>query len=246
MTTGDYIPNGRGAFDDWQDNLVTQANSFIPTWGLPTAATAEWTLLTNTPGKKKKRWEAAWAIVKTKVFTRPQEEELIEARKDYESGHRDDPNDTSLRLFIARYIRNNPRVTGPQKLAMGLPVPDEVISPSTDTQSKSPGSELSGKVRQGEHLIQHSDVLIEGQISKALPEGVKCIQIFIAYTEAAVTVAPPKSAFVYDGEVKRGKYNRVFDEAQEGKRAWYYARMLFSGKIPTYGPPSPVWNAVIM
>ena len=246
MPNVDYIPKANADFDPWQENLITQATAFIPSWALPTYATAEFTLLTATAGKKKMRWDAAWAVVKTKEFTHSQEVEMVEARKDYESGIKKDDTDTSLRLFIARHIRFNPKVTHAQKAAMGLTIPDVVTSETSPELSKAPQAALLGSVKSAEHLMQHSEVGVPGQKSKAKGEGVENIQIFMVITEVSVTTTPNLKDFGYVGIVKRGKFTFTFEPSQVGKRAWYYARVMFKGKSESYGPPSEYWHAVIM
>jgi hypothetical protein len=167
------------------------------------------------------------------------------ARKDYEFGKKTDPTDTSLRLFISRYIRNNPMVTVDQKRDIGITVPDDIKTPTSNINSKISENELSSKVKTMAHLIHYNTVTYAGQNSKAKGEGVDEIEIFIAFTTADVKVPPPLSEFKYDGEVKRGLYTREFAPEQEGMRAWYYARLRIKGKKITFGPPSEPWSAII-
>ena len=68
----------------------------------------------------------------------------------------------------------------------------------------------------------------------------------MALTELSVTVAPALSAFGYIGVVQGGLFTQIFDITQEGKRAWYYARFMYKGKMITYGPPCTIWNAIVM
>ena len=243
ITKKDFIPGPNGKFDDFQKTLVAAMTAHMSTWGLPTAATAEFTLLTATAGKKKLRWEDAWEIVKTKSFTHAQEVEMLAARKDYESGRPDDPTDTSIRLFLTRYVRNNPRVTDEQKAEMGLIIPDLVKTLSTHIFV---GNNLVGTVSWGEHLVHHNEVLVPGQESKAKGEGVENIHVFIAFTAASVTVAPALDKFVFDGMVKNGKYERAFNVEQEAMRAWYFVRLMLKGKNGQYSVPSEIWQSVIM
>ncbi len=237
------IPRANGKFDDFQKTLIAFILANMAGWGLPTAATAEFTLLSNTAGKKKLRWDVIWAIILTKVFTHPQEVELKAARKDYESGRPDDPTDTSIRLFLNRYIRYNPKVTDEQKAEMGLIIPDLVKTLSTHIFV---GNNLVGTVSWGEHLVHHNEVLVPGQLSKAKGDGVENIHVFIAFTAASVTVVPSSDKFVFDGMVKNGKYERVFAQEQEAMRAWYFVKMMMKGKKGQYSAPSDVWQSVIM
>ena len=246
MSGKDFIPASNRVFNDWQGNFVTVAHGYFPDWDLPPAADTEWGKLVTVPGNKQTRWKNAWNIVSTGEFTRSQEVEMLKARASYESGHKDDPGDTSLRLFIKRYIRYNPRVTDAQKQEMGLLVPDEVISQTSPELAKSEEAGLLGKVASAQHLLQISEVTIPGQKSKAKGQGVEDIQVFIAFTDATTTTPPDIKDFAYDGVVLRGKYKRNFETSQVGKKAWYYARVMIKGKTRTYGPPSEFWSAVIM
>jgi hypothetical protein len=243
---GDYIPGGLAEFDAWQSNFVDVFNYILSGLTVLPAVVAEWELLTQTPGVKKIRWDNAWSIVKTKEFKHSQETELLSALRDYISGNRSDVSDTSLRLFIARYIRFNPAITKEQKKQMGLTVPKDKNSNTSDTGAKLSGIEIDGIVRKSTHLHHYNDVKVAGQRSNAKPEGVENIQVFIAFTDVSVKTAPAISAFAYDGVVKCGKYVREFDAAREGMRAWYYARVMIKGKTATYGPPSVIWSAMIM
>jgi hypothetical protein len=246
MASKDFIPGPNGDFDNFQDNFVSVVNTYISTWDLPTGAAAEWAALTSATVNKKKRWTDAWAIVKTKNFTKAEEAEMLQARKEYESGHKEISTDTSLRLFITRYIRNNPKVSVQQKVEMGLTKPDEVITDTSPELSKSVEAVLEGKVVGGAHLWQRSKVTNPTQTGLAKGEGVAEIQVFIAFTEATETTAPESKNFAYDGTVSRAYYKRTFDPSQEGLKAWYYARAMYKGKVKTYGPPSAYWSAVVM
>jgi len=243
MATKPSIPRANGKFDDFQNTLMALIAAYMSTWGLPVAAIAEFALLATTAGKKKLRWDDAWAIVKTKTFTHPQEVEMLAARKDYESGRRDDPNDTSIRLFLSRYIRHNPRVTNEQRSEMGLFVPDLA---KTHSLHEFVGNNLVGTVSWGEHLVHHNEVLVPGQESKAKGDGVENIHVFIAFTESSVKEAPALGKFVFDGIVKNGKYQRVFSPEQEAMRAWYFVKMMMKGKNGKYSAPSEIWQSVIM
>jgi hypothetical protein len=246
MSGINFIPAPNGKFNDWQKNFTTVAPGYFTGWGLPTAASDEWDALVTDPGNKQQRWITAYNIVSSGEFTHSQEVEMLDARNSYESGRPDDPDDTSLRLFIKRYIRYNPRVTKAQKQVMGLLVPDEVITQTSPDLAKSEEAGLMGKVASAQHLLQNSEVTVPGQKSKAKGEGVEEIQVFLAFTDATTTTPPDLKDFAYDGTVTWGKYKRNFDPSQVGKKAWYYARVMIKGKTKTYGPPSEYWNAVVM
>ena len=246
MSGKDFIPGANGKFNDWQKTFTTVAPGYFAGWDLPTAANTEWDALVTDPGNKQERWKKAWDIVSSGEFTHSQEVEMLEARDSYESGRPDDPNDTSLRLFIKRYVRYNPRVTNAQKQEMGLIVPDEVITQTSSEIATSEEAVLTGKVVSAQHLLHYNEVMVAGQQSRAKGEGVEEIQVFIAFTDADILIAPDLKEFAYDGTVSRGKYKRSFEPSQVGKKAWYYARLMIKGKTKTYGPPSEFWNGMVM
>ena len=95
------------------------------------------------------------------------------------------------------------------------------------------------------HLSHVNMVDFDDQESHAKPAGVKDIQIFIIITDADVAETPALDTFSYAGTTSGGRYKHTFTDAQEGKRAWYYARFVFTGKVPTYGTPSKVWDGII-
>lgn len=243
MSKKDYIPTSDSEFFDFQDTFVSVVNTNKAGWDFSPTADTEWTLLTNTVGVKKKLYDDTWSIVKTGSFTRPERLAFLNARQSYESGKMYDPTDTSIRLFISRYIRNNKLVTIEQKAAMGLTIPDEVKTPSTPP---SEGNLLVGSVKSATHLAHHNEIGVPGQDSKAKEDYVENIHVFIAFTDASVKTAPDEKEFVYDGIVKYGVYDRNFAAEQEGKRAWYFAKVMSKGKGGSYGPPSSTWNGVIL
>ena len=245
MAYKNYIPRPDSAFNLWQNNFVTKANVYIVGWALSATALTEWQLLTNTPGKKKLEWDEAWRKVATGQFESHHTVRKTYARKSYESGRRTQAHDTSLRLFIARYVRNNPQVTTEQKANLGLTIPDMIKTPhpGVDAASKSIG--LLGAVKDIKHLMHRSSVTTPGAESRGLAYGVDGIEVHMAFTEATCKQSPPVSEFKFDGEVKYGLYARQFDVEQECLRAWYVARKRFKGKKKTYGPFSTPWSALI-
>ncbi|MEI6122435.1 MAG: hypothetical protein WCQ95_02285 [Bacteroidota bacterium] len=243
MGTPSFIPRPMLDFDAWQINFVAVANIHMSTWGLPTVATAEWTLLTTTPLKKKLRWDAIVAIVASGEYKHSDEVEMVKARRDYENGMKESDDDTSLRLFIARYIRFNIKVTPRQKTAMGLTVPDDnktMVAPQPSN------NDLALKVKSATHLYHNLGVTRAEQKSRAMPEGVAAIQLFMALTEVSVKIAPAIEEFAYVGLVKRGLYTKEFEQEQEGKRAWYFVRMMYKGEKETYSAPSLILPALVM
>ncbi len=244
-----FIPRPIGEFDDFQRKFYKIVTDNFTAWGLDTNtdATGEWKTLTLTPGppiSKKVRFENAWAIVNTKKFYDSDELELKEARHSYESGDRNNIADTSIRIFINRYIRFNPKVTNKQKMDMGLTIPDITITPTTDTNEKITGTEIIGTIKKSGHLSQTSQVTIVGRKSKAKEKGVDRIGVYMAITEAKAG-QPELSAFQYVGDVSRGLYTHTFEPLEEGMRAWYYAVKVLKGRTKIIGKPSKVWSGVI-
>ncbi|MEI8204803.1 MAG: hypothetical protein WCH34_17420 [Bacteroidota bacterium] len=245
MPSKDFVPHKNSLFDNWQENLVNVANDCKEAWGLSNRALGEWELLTNTSGKKKKRWETIWAVVSSKNFTHSDETELLSARKDYESGNKNNPDDTSLRIFISRYIRFNKNVTVKQKEKMGLTIPKATRSKTLVVDENQLAGNLSGRVIKNMNHCHVSEIGVPGRKSKALEEGVKSIQVFIAFTPPDVKVAPPIKEFNYDGVADVGKHIHIFEADMGLTRVWYYARREFKEKKNTYGPPSIPWSALI-
>ena len=245
MSNVDFIPSANGPFDDWQDNFVKKVNTYKSGWHWAPDTDTEWTLLTADTASKKSTFVIAWAKVKTKQFEHHDEVALTKARHEYESGHPDVPADTSLRIFISRYIRNNPYVTDEQKSDIGIKIPDTVISPNQEANVKLAEPELVGSIKGMEHLKHIIQINYKGKKKFAKEKGVAEISIFIAFTAADVKTAPPISAFKYDNEAARGRYVRVFTDDQEGMRAWYYVCRRYKGKMKTFGPPSVIWGSVI-
>ena len=238
----DFIPRKDQDFDPWQINLVEVANTNKSSWGWSAAADTEWTLLTATAGQKKKRFDDVWDIVKSGEYTAADKLELKIARKSYKSGLPDNIEDTSIRIFINRHIRYNPLVTDKQKKQLGMHVKESgKATPAIPVEGQ-----LTGKIVKSEHLYQKSKVEVTGKIGVGLEERVKEIQIFIILTTIDVKISPALKDYDFDGIIGRGLYPRSFDSADEGKRAWYYARKVFKGKNGNYGLPSDPWNEIII
>jgi hypothetical protein len=245
MVRKDFIPHPDIDFNNWQNNFVSRANVYMPGWDLTATALAEWQLLTNTAGKKKDNWDHAWPKVASRVFDQVDTLRKNEARKAYEFGFRNDAKDTSLRLFISRYLRNNPLVTDEQKAELGLRVPDLIKTPSPDADGAGPLVAFDGCIAGMKHLMQRSSVMTFGTKHKGLDKGVDGIEVYLVITDASVKECPDAKEFTMDGEVKRGYYVRGFDAEQEGMRAWYMARKRFKGRKKTYGPFSYPWSGLI-
>ena len=243
MPTNDFIPSKNHEFNNFQNTFVDFVNLNIAIWDLTDTAIAEWALLTNTPGQKKMRWDDAWQISRAGNSNRSQNIELKAARKAYESGDKTNPEDTSIRLFINRYLRNNVKVTVKQKADMGLTIPDELKVKASEIISS---SKMVGSVTVARHLFQRSTITVPGRKSKAKSPGIESLVVFIAFTDAQTHVEPEITKFSFDGTVKRGLYDRTFDPEQEGLRAWYFVRALKKGRVQKYEPPSKMWSAVIM
>jgi hypothetical protein len=240
-----FIPAAVAMFHQWQETFVKTVTLYKSGWGWTPAIDAEWLLLTDTAGKKKKKWDAIYDIIATTDFKPSDEVAMMAARKDYEFGKKTDPADTSLRIFITRYIRNSPLVTVEQKRQMGLTVPDDTLTATSDFNAKISGVDLEGSAKSKSHLVQKSLVIVPGQKSKAKGEGVDAIEVFMAIAEASVKTAPAIKDFQLVGEVKRGVFTHTFLSEQEGMRAWYFVRRRIKGKVKTYGPPSVTWSKLI-
>ncbi len=245
MSNLDFIPRSDYSFDSWQINFVKKVNELKSSWNLSAAALTEWTLLTETPGTKKKEWDSVWAIVSSRLFDKADTQRKKDACRSYESGNKNNPQDTSLRFYINRYIRYNPLVTNDQKVEMGLRVPDTIKTPSPGFTASGLDPSVLGAVKAMHHLIQTSQVITPGANHRGLDKGVEAIEIYLYVAETTAKVAPPIRDFDLVGEVKNGWYTHRFDPEQEGMRAWYIARKRFKGRKRTFGPFSEPWSGLI-
>ena len=150
----DFIGRSDADFDDWQDNFVAKVNLNKATWNLSEAALDEWTFLTVTAGDKKAEWVLRWAKVKSGEFTHSDVVYKDSARRSYESGDVNNPADTSLRIFINRYIRFNPLVTDGQKAEIGITIPDEQKTPAPGVDGSNVLREVAGQLLKNEHLCK--------------------------------------------------------------------------------------------
>jgi hypothetical protein len=236
----DFIPAAMLEQAEWEASFFSGVNYYKSGWNWDTDTSTEWTNLTT----KRQRYLNAWTKIRTGSFLHSDEVEFLEARKDYFSGNRFNPADTSVRIFITRHIRNNPLVTNEQKRAIGITVPATTIVPTTPENARIE-VECIGRVKFMKYLQHYLAISEPGATSIAKGKGIAEISVFIAFTEASVKVSPALNAYQYDGPVKRGAYKRDFTPEQEGLRAWYIVRKKLAGKNAAYGPPSEPFSAII-
>ena len=74
------------------------------------------------------------------------------------------------------------------------------------------------------HLFHQLLITALGKEGRAKEEGVKEIQVYVAYT-AANEVAPDLESFNYKGDVSRGLATITHTDANLGQKAWYIARV---------------------
>jgi len=74
------------------------------------------------------------------------------------------------------------------------------------------------------HLFHQLLITALGKEGRAKEEGVKEIQVYVAYT-AANEVAPDLESFNYKGDVSRGFATITHTDANLGQKAWYIARV---------------------
>ena len=246
----DFIPRPNHLFDSWQGNFVIQVNAFKSGWNWNSDATAEWADLTSAPavlpalyGNKQAAWIGYWAIVKSKEFKHSDDVNMKQARKSYESGEPKNLADTSIRIFISRYISRNKNVTPGQKQAMGLTLDSNAISHATgDPTERTIGTGITLGLKKQIHNLQEIDVTYPGTKSKAKRKHIKELMMYCLILPA--TAAKPLfSALLYVGDVKRGNYKAQYTDAQEGFKAWYgVVEKTTKGKL---GVPSAVFGVVI-
>ncbi|HEX7414498.1 MAG TPA: hypothetical protein VF411_10690 [Bacteroidia bacterium] len=228
MSSGEnFISIGNAPFDSWQRTFVIKVNLYKGGWAWNVDANNEWNTLTGAGNVKQARWIAAWAKVESKQFEQHDEVELIKAHAAYESGIVEDPTDTSIRIFIKRYIANNKHVTPEQKNDCGLTVPTGVITHPADPAIKTQRlAAMQLALKSMHHLIQVIEVIYPGTKSKKKPAGIKEVMMFLATQSATLTTTPTMDAFQYVGDVKRGNFTANFTAAQEAAnlRAFYAVR----------------------
>jgi hypothetical protein len=225
MSSGvDFIPTEIAELVAWQYNFVAQVNANKAGWNWNSDATAEWALLTGPNNVKQARFLAAYAIVSSKEFKHSDEEELKLARQSYISGDKNNPADTSIRLFIKRYLANNIHVNGTQKKALRITVVDEVKTAAFDPSIRLVGTQLA--LKKQSHLAMEIEVNYPGTKSKKKQKGVKDVMLYMLVQTASVTTIPdPVTApYTYIGDMKRGVFTAHFTLSQEGMAALYVMR----------------------
>ena len=247
----DFIPRPNPLFNSWQTNFVNQVNLFKSGWNWNSDAVTEWATLTSAAavppavyGNKQAAWIAYWAIVASKEFKHSDDVNMKQARKSYESGEPKNLADTSIRIFITRYISHNKNVTPGQKQAMGLTVNTNTITHATgDATSRSIGNTgITLGLKKQIHNLQEIEVTYPGTKSKKKRHGVKEVMMYCLILPATAP-KPLFSALLYVGDVKRGYYTALYTDAQEGMKAWYgVVEKTTKGK---FGVPSAVFGVVI-
>jgi hypothetical protein len=173
---------------------------------------------------KQARFLAAWAIVSSKEFMHSDEKELKEAIQSYVSGDKSNPADTSIRLFIKRYIANNIHVTPTQRMAMRLTEEVDVKTPAVDPSGRILNTYIS--VKKQSHLVIEVEVTYPGTKSKKKQKGVKEVMLYELVQAANVTTIPDPetTTYKYIGDMKRGVFTSHFTLSQEGMAALYVMR----------------------
>jgi hypothetical protein len=224
MSGTDFIPKDLADLFPWEKNFVTVVNANKAGWNFNSDANAEWALLTGAGNVKQARFEAAWAIVSSKEFKHSDEVELKEARQSYFSGDPKNPSDTSIRLFIKRYLANNIHVTPAHKKAMRLTVDDIIKTPPIDPSGRVLRTSIS--VKKQSNLVIEVEVNYPGTKSKAKQKGVKEVMLYSLVQAASVTTTPDPvtTTYAYIGDMKRGVFTAHFTLSQEGMAALFVMR----------------------
>jgi hypothetical protein len=152
------------------------------------------------------------------------EKELKEAIQSYVSGDKSNPADTSIRLFIKRYIANNIHVTPTQRMAMRLTEEVDVKTPAVDPSGRILNTYIS--VKKQSHLVIEVEVTYPGTKSKKKQKGVKEVMLYELVQAANVTTIPDPetTTYKYIGDMKRGVFTSHFTLSQEGMAALYVMR----------------------
>jgi hypothetical protein len=225
MTTGlDFIPTEISVLVPWQTNFVAVVNANKAGWNWSSDATNEWNLLTGPGNVKQAPFLADYAIVSSKEFKHSDEVNLKTSRQSYISGDPKNPADTSIRLFVKRYIANNIHVTPGQKKAMRLTVVDVVKTPAVDPSGRVLRTSIS--VKKQSNLVIEVEVNYPGTKSRAKQKGVKEVMLYMLVQAASVTTTPDPvtTTYAYIGDMKRGVFIAHFTLTQEGMAALFVMR----------------------
>lgn len=168
-----YIPRKHNKFNAWQKQLVKELLTdpakkktvpFPPAPGAPPANWQKWDIPQNSMQELLDAQAGyqptydAWSDKDARSDAIRKAH--IKARKVYEK---------FLRLFVARWLRSNKKVNKAAKAALGLTVPDEVLTP---VKAKDHGPRLSiDKITRFMHTIRVADP--ERPETKAMPKGHK-------------------------------------------------------------------------
>jgi hypothetical protein len=142
----------------------------------------------------------------------------------YESGDKNNPLDTSLRMFNARYITKSVKVSTTQKAAMRTNVPS-----GTHTAAPIPNERLIPIhliLKKQIHLTIEVEVVYPGTKSRAKRKGIKDVEIYMLVQAANLTTIPDPNttAYTHVGNMKRGLFTQAFPLAQENMAVLFTLR----------------------
>jgi hypothetical protein len=220
----DFIPKNDRSFLTWLINLISYIfNGGALRFGVPNE---EFDRLKNgTDDFEQKLNVADDPSTRTKA--------AIQAKKDSRM-----VVEKVARLFVKRFLNNNPLVTNADRDNMGLPIYKESRSPApTPTVKPDFSIEPSGGSRLEIHFHAHD---ADREQRNAKPAGVHGVEIAWAILDEA-----PKSYadLVHSAFDTRSPYIFQFDLADAGKRAWFCLR--WENTRGEKGPWSEIQSAII-
>jgi len=213
----DFIPHSDAEFNTWQAGVVSNSQANATAWGI---LAADMTALVASQGV----WAAAYAkAVNPNNRLTADVQAKNDARTTYEK---------NLRHFIGKWLAKNEKVPSAERVRMGIPVYTD-----THTAVPAPWSAPVAVVDFSTHL-QHGINFVDSQTptSKAKPEGAHGCEVWVKLGAPA----PATNAdYVYAGLATRTPFTLNFQEADEGKTAWYHLRW-----VNAKGEPGP-WSSTV-
>jgi hypothetical protein len=215
----DYIPQSDGAFLEWSKTLVTYVAAHLTAFNVPQNA------LTHIQTELA-AYETAYNAAqnpnrgKVDVLTKNEARDALKA---------------SLRTFVKAYLTYNPTVSDADKEDMGLPLHDNIRTP-TPPPSTIPEAEIDSSIIR-QLTIHFKD---NGSEKRGKPRGVHGIELRWSLLEAPPASVEDLKNSAFD---TASPYTFTFNESQRGKRIFLCLR--WENAKGEKGPWSEIYNAII-
>lgn len=201
--TVSYIPAKDAQFLAWLDNFDNLTSVNFAAYGLTGGeATSITTVRTN--------FDSSYATATDPTTRTP----VTIALKDV-----DKATASATVRPLAQKIRNNPAVSDPERVALGLTVPDTAPAP-IPAPTTFPLLDLL-RATPGQHWLQYRDS--DTPTTKAKPFGATGMELWSAIGVAA---APTPATASYLGTVTKSPLSVTLDAGDVGKVATYFARWI--------------------